>query len=83
IKIGRTHTQDATPVTLGQEFSGYRAALEYARKRIEQSLADVFLLAQGGTAVGTGLNAPVGFDTGFAEAVSDITGLSFRTAPNK
>jgi fumarate hydratase, class II len=57
--------------------------LEYARKRIEQSLADVFLLAQGGTAVGTGLNAPVGFDTGFAEAVSDITGLSFRTAPNK
>ncbi len=83
IKIGRTHTQDATPVTLGQEFSGYRAALEYARKRIEQSLADVFLLAQGGTAVGTGLNAPVGFDTGFAEAVSDITGLSFKTAPNK
>ncbi|EJN03160.1 class II fumarate hydratase [Phyllobacterium sp. YR531] len=83
IKIGRTHTQDATPVTLGQEFSGYRAALEYARKRIEQSLADVFLLAQGGTAVGTGLNAPVGFETGFAEAVSDITGLPFITAPNK
>lgn len=83
IKIGRTHTQDATPVTLGQEFSGYRAALEYGRKRIEQSLADVFLLAQGGTAVGTGLNAPVGFDSGFAEAVSDITGLPFTTAPNK
>ena len=83
IKIGRTHTQDATPVTLGQEFSGYRAALEYARKRIEQSLADVFLLAQGGTAVGTGLNAPIGFETGFAEAVSDITGLPFKTAPNK
>ncbi len=83
IKIGRTHTQDATPVTLGQEFSGYRAALEYARHRLEQSLADVFLLAQGGTAVGTGLNAPVGFDKGFAEAVSEITGLSFKTAPNK
>ncbi|MGH6761914.1 MAG: class II fumarate hydratase [Phyllobacterium sp.] len=83
IKIGRTHTQDATPVTLGQEFSGYRAALEYGRKRIEQSLADVFLLAQGGTAVGTGLNAAKGFDTGLAEAVSEITGLSFKTAPNK
>ncbi len=83
IKIGRTHTQDATPVTLGQEFSGYRAALDYARQRIEQSLADIFLLAQGGTAVGTGLNAPKGFDTGFADAVSAITGLSFKTAPNK
>ena len=83
IKIGRTHTQDATPVTLGQEFSGYRAALEYARQRIEMSLADVFLLAQGGTAVGTGLNAPIGFDIGFADAVSEITGLSFKTAPNK
>ena len=83
IKIGRTHTQDATPVTLGQEFSGYRAALEFGRKRIEQSLADVFLLAQGGTAVGTGLNAAKGFDTGFAEAVSEITGLPFKTAPNK
>ncbi|YBV95319.1 class II fumarate hydratase [Phyllobacteriaceae bacterium JZ32] len=83
IKIGRTHTQDATPVTLGQEFSGYRAALEYGRKRIEEALADIFLLAQGGTAVGTGLNAPQGFDTGFADAVSEITGLPFKTAPNK
>src|SRR5690606_17698592 len=83
IKIGRTHTQDATPITLGQEFSGYRAALEYGRQRIEQSLGDVFLLAQGGTAVGTGLNAPKGFDTGFADAVSAITGLAFKTAPNK
>lgn len=83
IKIGRTHTQDATPVTLGQEFSGYRAALEYAQHRIKQSLEDVMLLAQGGTAVGTGLNAPEGFDTGFADAVSTITGLSFKTAPNK
>ncbi|RCS24616.1 class II fumarate hydratase [Phyllobacterium salinisoli] len=83
IKIGRTHTQDATPVTLGQEFSGYRAALEYGRKRIDDSLADIFLLAQGGTAVGTGLNAPQGFDTGFADVVSEITGLPFKTAPNK
>ena len=83
IKIGRTHTQDATPVTLGQEFSGYRAALEYAAHRIKQSLEDVMLLAQGGTAVGTGLNAPESFDTGFADAVSTITGLSFKTAPNK
>ncbi|PRD41814.1 class II fumarate hydratase [Phyllobacterium phragmitis] len=83
IKIGRTHTQDATPVTLGQEFSGYRAALEYGRKRIEEALSDIFLLAQGGTAVGTGLNAPQGFDTGFADVVSEITGLPFKTAPNK
>lgn len=83
IKIGRTHTQDATPLTLGQEFSGYRAALEYSRRRIEDALADIYLLAQGGTAVGTGLNSPKGFDTGFAEAVSEITGLPFKTAPNK
>lgn len=83
IKIGRTHTQDATPVTLGQEFSGYRAALEFSDHRIKQSLEDVMLLAQGGTAVGTGINAPEGFDVGFADAVSTITGLSFKTAPNK
>lgn len=83
IKIGRTHTQDATPVTLGQEFSGYRAAVEYGRHRILQSLTDVYLLAQGGTAVGTGLNSAKGFDTGFAEAVANITGLPFKTAPNK
>lgn len=83
IKIGRTHTQDATPLTLGQEFSGYRAALEYSRHRIEDALSDIYLLAQGGTAVGTGLNSPKGFDTCFAEAVSEITGLPFKTAPNK
>lgn len=83
IKIGRTHTQDATPVTLGQEFSGYRAAIEYGKHRIVQSLTDVYLLAQGGTAVGTGLNSAKGFDTGFAEAVTNITGLPFKTAPNK
>lgn len=83
IKIGRTHTQDATPVTLGQEFSGYSAAIEYGKHRIVQSLTDVYLLAQGGTAVGTGLNSAKGFDTGFAEAVANITGLPFKTAPNK
>jgi len=83
IKIGRTHTQDATPVTLGQEFSGYRAALDYGRKRLEDSLKSVLYLAQGGTAVGTGLNAPVGFDTAFADNLTDITGLPFKTAANK
>jgi len=83
IKIGRTHTQDATPVTLGQEFSGYRAAAEFGKHRIVQSLTDVYLLAQGGTAVGTGLNSAKGFDTGFADAVANITGLPFKTAPNK
>src|SRR5690606_19170952 len=66
VKIGRTHTQDATPLTLGQEFSGYAAALRLGTKRIEQSLDDVYALAQGGTAVGTGLSAPVGFDAAFA-----------------
>ena len=83
IKIGRTHTQDATPITLGQEFSGYSAALEHNRKRIEAALQDVLKLAQGGTAVGTGLNAPIGFDKDFVEAVTDITGVAFETADNK
>jgi fumarate hydratase, class II len=83
VKIGRTHTQDATPLTLGQEFSGYVAALTYGRRRIVESLHDVHALAQGGTAVGTGLNAPEGFDTGFAARVAELTGLPFRTAENK
>ncbi|GAA4530502.1 class II fumarate hydratase [Chelativorans composti] len=83
VKIGRTHTQDATPLTLGQEFSGYVAALKLGRARIEAALNDVYALAQGGTAVGTGLNAPVGFDKAFAERVAAITGLPFRTAENK
>jgi fumarate hydratase class II len=83
IKIGRTHTQDATPLTLGQEFSGYAAALRFGIDRIERSLDDVYLLAQGGTAVGTGLNAPRGFAEGFAERAAAITGLPFKTAPNK
>ena len=83
VKIGRTHTQDATPLTLGQEFSGYVAALKLGRKRIEDALHDVHALAQGGTAVGTGLNAPKGFDRAFADRVAALTGLPFRTAENK
>ena len=83
IKIGRTHTQDATPVTLGQEFSGYAAALQLAKKRISDALDGVHALAQGGTAVGTGLNAPVGFDTAIAEELAKLTGEPFRTAENK
>ncbi len=83
IKIGRTHTQDATPLTLGQEFSGYAHAVENGIRRIEESMVDLFELAQGGTAVGTGLNAPVGFAELFATKVAKITGLPFLTAPNK
>ncbi|MFC6490437.1 class II fumarate hydratase [Nitratireductor sp. GCM10026969] len=83
VKIGRTHTQDATPLTLGQEFSGYVAALKLGARRIAEALEDVHALAQGGTAVGTGLNAPVGFDAAFAEKVAEIAGLPFRTAENK
>jgi fumarate hydratase class II len=83
IKIGRTHTQDATPLTLGQEFSGYATQLANGIARIEQSLPKLMELAQGGTAVGTGLNAPVGFDKMVAERIAKITGLSFTTAPNK
>jgi len=83
IKIGRTHTQDATPVTLGQEFSGYAAALELSKKRIGDALDGVYALAQGGTAVGTGLNAPEGFDTAIAAEIATLTGEPFRTATNK
>jgi fumarate hydratase class II len=83
VKIGRTHTQDATPLTLGQEFSGYVAALELAGKRVADGLDDVYALAQGGTAVGTGLNAPQGFAEAFAARVAEISGLPFRTADNK
>ncbi|WP_321339256.1 class II fumarate hydratase [Breoghania sp.] len=83
IKIGRTHTQDATPLTLGQEFSGYAAQVASAIARIEQSSDGLLDLAQGGTAVGTGLNAAKGFAEGFAAEVARITGLAFRTAPNK
>jgi fumarate hydratase class II len=83
IKIGRTHTQDATPLTLGQEFSGYATQLEYGIRRLKEATEYVFELAQGGTAVGTGLNCPPGFAERFAEHVAEITGLPFRTAPNK
>jgi fumarate hydratase, class II len=83
VKIGRTHTQDATPLTLGQEFSGYAAQLEAAIGRIELALPGLYELAQGGTAVGTGLNAPGGFADLVAEKIAAITGLPFVTAPNK
>ena len=83
IKIGRTHTQDATPITLGQEFSGYAAQVENGIARIEQTLPKLMELAQGGTAVGTGLNAPVGFDVKVADRIAAITKLPFTTAPNK
>ncbi|MBP1850962.1 class II fumarate hydratase [Rhizobium halophytocola] len=83
IKIGRTHTQDATPLTLGQEFSGYAAQVASAIRRIETTLDGLLELAQGGTAVGTGLNAPKGFAEKVAEEIAAITGLPFVTAPNK
>ncbi|MEQ8296782.1 MAG: class II fumarate hydratase [Nitratireductor sp.] len=83
VKIGRTHTQDATPLTLGQEFSGYAAQVASAIARIETTLPGLMELAQGGTAVGTGLNAPIGFAERIAERIAAITGLPFATAPNK
>ncbi|HVV93466.1 MAG TPA: class II fumarate hydratase, partial [Hyphomicrobiales bacterium] len=83
IKIGRTHTQDATPLTLGQEFSGYAAQLDHGIQRMRDSLKGLYQLAQGGTAVGTGLNTRIGFAEAFAAKVAEITGLPFVTAPNK
>jgi len=83
IKIGRTHTQDATPLTLGQEFSGYAQQVANAISRIEMTLPGILELAQGGTAVGTGLNAPIGFAEKVAERIAALTGLPFTTAPNK
>ncbi len=83
IKIGRTHLQDATPVTLGQEFSGYVAMIGNAEERVRATLPGLYKLAQGGTAVGTGLNAKKGFDVAFAAAIAAYTGLPFVTAPNK
>jgi len=83
IKIGRTHTQDATPVTLGQEFSGYAAQIGFGIARVENGLKELYPLAQGGTAVGTGLNAKPGFAEKFAEEVANYTHLPFVTAPNK
>ena len=83
IKIGRTHTQDATPLTLGQEFSGYCFQIQKGIERISKSLADVHFLAQGGTAVGTGINAPKAFSKEVATEISKITQIKFRSAPNK
>ena len=83
IKIGRTHTQDATPLTLGQEFSAYAQQIANGIERIELTLPKLMELAQGGTAVGTGLNAPIGFAEKVAANIAEITGLPFTTAPNK
>lgn len=83
VKNGRTHLQDATPLTLGQEFSGYAKQIEYGIARIQATLPRVMELAQGGTAVGTGINCKVGFAEQFAEHVNNITGLDFQTAENK
>ncbi len=83
IKIGRTHTQDATPLTLGQEFSGYAAQVKSGRGRVVQSLKHLYPLAQGGTAVGTGLNSKPRFAKLVAERIAALTGLPFVTAPNK
>ena len=83
VKIGRTHLQDATPITLGQEFSGYAAQTRQAAARIDRSLADVYQLAQGGTAVGTGFNVHYGFAESFANRIAELTELPFVTAPNK
>lgn len=83
VKSGRTHLQDATPIAFSQEISGWRTSLERDRQLLELSLTPLKELALGGTAVGTGLNAPKGFDTAVAEAVSQLTGKEFRTAPNK
>ena len=83
IKIGRTHTQDATPLTLGQEFGGYVQQIAFGIDRIKVCLPRVYMLAAGGTAVGTGLNTRIGFAEKIAAKVSDLTGLPFVTAPNK
>jgi fumarate hydratase class II len=83
IKIGRTHLQDATPLTLAQEFSGYVQQLDYGVERVEASLPHLRLLAQGGTAVGTGINTYKGFAEAVAAEVSKMTGTEFKTAPNK
>ncbi len=83
IKIGRTHTQDATPLTLGQEFGGYAHQLAMGVRRLKETLYGLYELAQGGTAVGTGLNAPIGFAEKVAERIAAITGLPFVTAYNK
>jgi fumarate hydratase, class II len=83
VKNGRTHLQDATPLTLGQAFSGYATQIKYGIARLQDTLPRLYQLAQGGTAVGTGINTKIGFAEKFAEKVSEITGLPFATAENK
>ncbi|UUO22886.1 class II fumarate hydratase [Colwellia sp. M166] len=83
VKIGRTHLQDATPLTLGQEFSGYCRQIDHAIRRVKAVLPALYPLAQGGTAVGTGLNTAKGFDVKFAQQVANLTSLPFSTADNK
>ncbi|MGV3622996.1 MAG: class II fumarate hydratase [Archangium sp.] len=83
VKLGRTHLQDATPITLGQEFSGWAAQLDHAVKHLEASLPHLEELALGGTAVGTGLNAPKGYDVAVAAKLKELSGLNVRTADNK
>ena len=83
VKIGRTHLQDATPLTLGQEFSGYAAQLAKASIRLQSGTTDIYALAQGGTAVGTGLNAPKDFATDFVVVINELTGIAFRSEENK
>jgi fumarate hydratase class II len=83
VKLGRTHLQDATPLTLGQEFSGYQFQLKESIKRIEKALEEIYFLAQGGTAVGTGLNTKKNFDKQIVKEISKITKLPFKVSPNK
>ena len=83
VKIGRTHLMDAVPLTLGQEFSGYAAMIEYGIRSIENAIPHLSEIALGGTAVGTGLNTPKGFPERVAEVISELTGVTFTTAPNK
>lgn len=83
VKIGRTHLQDATPITLGQEFSAYTSQVTYSIESVEQALTRIYFLAQGGTAVGTGINCKKTFAEKFANKVAEFTGLPFKTAPNK
>src|SRR5439155_20175377 len=83
VKIGRTHLQDAVPLTLGQEFSGYVAQLDDDLARLDAALPGLYQLAIGGTAVGTGLNAPAGFGEKVAARIAELAGLPFTSAPNK
>lgn len=83
IKIGRTHMQDAVPLTLGQEFSAFCAQIQFSIERIEATLSRLYLLAIGGTAVGTGLNTRVGFAESCCREISKLTSIEFKSAPNK